>query len=238
MEFTALTQFRFNDDEITSILKLVVSKPQPTPAGIQFVMLGLCIFIVCPSLMSHPKNEAICVQWVQWLIAERQFYKSNCNVSASFGRMLLLMAIHFRENRMTAIRKLVCSTLNMEIPQRRDSMMKHVMQIFTHNIFTEQVMTEHAINVQVTPNLNANDSGYLPVHCIQRLLKSRAFSMHKVPIESWTKSNVATSCRNDQSTRTLFWSFLYTSPMMNFIQIRRRGYAQATSERSNLINFY
>ena len=28
-------------------------------------------------------------------------------------------------------------------------------------------------------------SGFLPVHCIHQLLKSRAFSKHKVPIKEW-----------------------------------------------------
>ena len=55
--------------------------------------------------------------------------------------------------------------------------------IFTQDIFTEQVVTSHAVKVQVTQKLNALMQGYLPVHCIYQLLKSRAFSKHKVPIK-------------------------------------------------------
>lgn len=41
------------------------------------------------------------------------------------------------------------------------------------------------MKVPVTVNLNSNVPGYLPVHCIHQLLKSRAFSKHKVPIKNW-----------------------------------------------------
>lgn len=37
----------------------------------------------------------------------------------------------------------------------------------------------------VTPGLNADIAGFLPVHCIYQLLKSRAFSKHRVPIKTW-----------------------------------------------------
>jgi len=58
-------------------------------------------------------------------------------------------------------------------------------QIFTQEIFTEQVVTSHAVKVPVTANLSANIPGFLPVHCIHQLLKSRAFTKHRVPIKDW-----------------------------------------------------
>ena len=58
-----------------------------------------------------------------------------------------------------------------------------IRQIFTQEIFTEQVITAHAVTVPVTEGLNADMGGYLPIHCIYQLLKSRAFSKYKVPIK-------------------------------------------------------
>ena len=46
-------------------------------------------------------------------------------------------------------------------------------------------MTSQAVKVSTTANLSASLSGYLPVHCIYQLLKSRAFSKHKVQIKDW-----------------------------------------------------
>lgn len=66
-------------------------------------------------------------------------------------------------------------------------------QIFTQEIFTEQVVAAHAVKVPVTINLNANIQGYLPVHCIHQLLKSRAFSKHKVAIKSWIYKQICNS---------------------------------------------
>lgn len=146
--------------------------------------LGLCMLIACPTLITQQSLEAKGIEWVQWLIKGEAYFESNSGVAASFGEMLLLMAIHFHSNQVSAICELVCSTLGMKIPLRQNNTTR-MKQIFTQEIFTEQVVTAHAVKVPVTPNLNANIPGYLPVHCIHQLLKSRAFSKHKVPIKSW-----------------------------------------------------
>lgn len=172
------------------LVQLVISRPPPTPAGIRFVSLGLCMLIACPSLISQPSLEAKGIEWVQWLIKEESYFESN-SCSASFGEMLLLMAIHFHSNQVSAICELVCSTLGMKIPLRQNNTTR-MKQIFTQEIFTEQVVTAHAVKVPVTANLHANIPGYLPVHCIHQLLKSRAFSKHKVPIKSWIYKQICT----------------------------------------------
>ncbi len=153
-------------------------------AGVKFVSLGLCVLIACHSLTSTPELERKAVEWIRWLIQEEAHFERATGLTASFGEMLLLMAIHFHSNQMNAICDLVCQTLGMKIAIRMSSMQK-IKQIFTHDIFTEQVVASHAIRVPVTPNLSANVTGFLPVHCIHQLLKSRAFSKHKVPIKDW-----------------------------------------------------
>lgn len=150
------------------------------------------MLIACPSLIMQPAHEAKGIEWVQWLIKEEAYFESNSGVSASFGEMLLLMAIHFHSNQVSAICELVCSTLGMKIPLRQNNTTR-MKQIFTQEIFTEQVVTAHAVKVPVTPNLNANMVGYLPVHCIHQLLKSRAFTKHKVPIKSWIYRQICSS---------------------------------------------
>lgn len=149
------------------------------------------MLIACPSLISQPSLEIKGIEWVQWLIKEESYFESNSGINASFGEMLLLMAIHFHSNQVSAICELVCSTLGMKIPLRQNNTTR-MKQIFTQEIFTEQVVTAHAVKVPVTTNLNANIPGYLPVHCIHQLLKSRAFSKHKVPIKSWIYKQICT----------------------------------------------
>ena len=46
--------------------------------------------------------------------------------------------------------------------------------------FTDKKVASHAVRVPVTKNLSANIAGFLPVHCVHQLLKSRAFSKYKV----------------------------------------------------------
>ena len=60
-------------------------------------------------------------------------------LSASFGEMLLLMAIHFHSNQLNAIGDLVSQTLGMKIVIRSNTMSKKISHIFTLEIFNEQV---------------------------------------------------------------------------------------------------
>ncbi len=66
---------KFNDDEIQLLVKLVTCKPPPTPAGIHFVSLGLCMLIACPSLIGQPSLETKAIEWVQWLMKEEAYFE-------------------------------------------------------------------------------------------------------------------------------------------------------------------
>ncbi|XP_057339927.1 integrator complex subunit 2-like [Microplitis mediator] len=183
---------KFQDDEVTMIVQLLTSHPPPSPAGVRFVSLGLCMLIACPSLIGHHQLEKRSIEWVQWLVREEAYFESASGVTASFGEMLLLMAIHFHSNQLSAICDLVCATLGMKVPIRPNNLTR-MKQIFMQDIFTEQVVTAHAVKVPVTANLNASIPGFLPVHCIHQLLKSRAFSKHRVPIKNWIYRQICNS---------------------------------------------
>uniref|UniRef100_A0A182PAA8 Integrator complex subunit 2 n=1 Tax=Anopheles epiroticus TaxID=199890 RepID=A0A182PAA8_9DIPT len=187
-----ISGIKFFDEEIQLLMQLITSKPPPTPAGIRFVSLGLCMFIACPSLIAHQSHEAKMIEWIQWLIKDEAYFESVSEVSASFGEMLLLMAIHFHGNQLAHICELACSTLGMKFSLRPNTITR-MKVIFTQEIFTEQVVAAHAVKVPVTLNLSATIPGYLPVHCIHQLLKSRAFSKHKVPIKSWIYRQICNS---------------------------------------------
>nr|XP_023017810.1 integrator complex subunit 2 [Leptinotarsa decemlineata] len=187
-----IAAIKFQDDEVNLIVQLLTSHPNPTPAGVRFVSIGLCMLIACPSLVSLPEHERRSIEWVQWLVKEEAYFESASGVTASFGEMLLLMAIHFHSNQLSAICDLVCSTLGMKIVIRHNNMTR-MKQVFTQEIFTEQVVTAHAVKVPVTNSLNANMTGFLPIHCIHQLLKSRAFAKHNVNIKSWIYKQICTS---------------------------------------------
>lgn len=50
---------KFQDDEVSGLLRLVTQKPPPTPAGVRFVSLSLCMILACPSLMGLYKIYGI-----------------------------------------------------------------------------------------------------------------------------------------------------------------------------------
>lgn len=129
---------------------------------------------------------------MQWLVKEETYFENKIGNEGSLGEMLLLIAIHFHSNQISAIAELVCSNLAMKIPIRPNNTTR-IKQIFIQELFTEQIVAAHAVKVPVTFNLNANIPGYLPVHCIHQLLKSRAFLKHKVTIKSWIYKQIC-SC--------------------------------------------
>ncbi|KAL7986931.1 hypothetical protein Chor_005850 [Crotalus horridus] len=148
------------DEEAEQLLQLMTSRPPATPAGVRFVSLSFCMLLAFSTLVS------------------------TSGVSASFGEMLLLVAMYFHSNQLSAIIELVCSTLGMKIVIKPSSLSR-MKTIFTQEIFTEQVVTAHAVRVAVTSNLSANITGFLPIHCIYQLLRSRSFTKHKVSIKDW-----------------------------------------------------
>ncbi|GLD75462.1 integrator complex subunit 2, partial [Lates japonicus] len=170
------------DEEAEQLLQLMTSRPPATPAGVRFVSLSFCKLLAFPTLVSTPEQEQLMVMWLSWMIKEEEYFESAAGVSASFGEMLLLVAMYFHSNQLSSIIELVCSTLGMKIAIKPSSLSK-MKTIFTQEIFTEQVVTAHAVRVAVTNNLSANITGFLPIHCIYQLLRSRAFTKHKVSIK-------------------------------------------------------
>ncbi|KAG8122637.1 hypothetical protein E2320_018122 [Naja naja] len=172
------------DEEAEQLLQLMTSRPPATPAGVRFVSLSFCMLLAFSTLVSTPEQEQLMVMWLSWMIKEEAYFESTSGVSASFGEMLLLVAMYFHSNQLSAIIELVCSTLGMKIVIKPSSLSR-MKTIFTQEIFTEQVVTAHAVRVAVTSNLSANITGFLPIHCIYQLLRSRSFTKHKVSIKDW-----------------------------------------------------
>eukprot|EP00094_Tigriopus_californicus_P007823 TCALIF_07534-PA protein Name:"Similar to Ints2 Integrator complex subunit 2 (Mus musculus)" AED:0.04 eAED:0.04 QI:98/0.83/0.85/1/1/1/7/109/1177 len=183
---------KFSEEEIHHLLELITSQPPPTPAGIKFVSLGLCMIIACNSLLSAPELEKKAVEWLKWLVQEETYFEQKAAVSASFGEMLLLMAIHFHSQQLSAICDLVCQTLGMKFAIRTTGMNK-MKTIFTQDIFTEHVVASHAVKVPVTMHLSADCAGFLPIHCVHQLLKSRTFSKNRVSIKEWIYNQICAS---------------------------------------------
>ncbi|CAI9724064.1 integrator complex subunit 2-like [Octopus vulgaris] len=178
-----MAAFKFTEQEMKLILDLITSQPPLTAAGARFVSLGLCFLISSPYFMTTSEQEGQVTEWIRWLMKFGDSFEKETG-GTSFEELLFLIAIHFHSNQTYAIADLVSATLGMKSPVKSNSLTK-LRYIFTQEIFTEQVITMHAVKVPVTPQLNANMTGYLPVHSIYQLLKSYSFAKHKVPIKDW-----------------------------------------------------
>ena len=87
-------------------------------------------------VFSSPEHEQIATQWIKWLSKEEAHYEAASGVHASFGEILLLIAIHFHASQVDAITELVCSVLGMNI---RLGSLTRMKTLFTEEIFPEKV---------------------------------------------------------------------------------------------------
>jgi hypothetical protein len=76
--------YRFNDEEIRVLLRLVTCHPKPSSAGVRFISLGLCMLLSCPYLLglvdivqnsSFFSSLALTNVFLHWFIAENTIEK-------------------------------------------------------------------------------------------------------------------------------------------------------------------
>jgi len=180
---------KFTDSEVSLLLGLITRRPGEGVASTRLTSLSLAMIIAFNSLIAGQQQERRATQWVAALVNNVTAYSQH----QGYGELLLLSAIHFHAGQLASVADLVCQTTGIKVTVRTNAMTR-VKQIFTQEIFTEKVVAAHAVKVPVTPRLSGNIPGFLPVHCIHQLLKSRAFSKHRVSIKSWIYSQVLHSC--------------------------------------------
>ncbi|KAK3730826.1 hypothetical protein QZH41_009941 [Actinostola sp. cb2023] len=177
-----LAGMKFTHEEAEALLTLITCHAPPTAAGVRFLVVGLCTLLACPQIISTPEHEQRVIHLIKWLSKEESHYETASGVHASFGEILLLISIHFHSNQPYSIVELVSSILSIKI---KAAPLSRIKSLFTQELFPEKVITSHAVTVPVTPQLNGHVSGFLPIHCIQQLLKSRTFTKHYVPVKNW-----------------------------------------------------
>lgn len=190
--FRSMATIKFTDEEHSLLLELITSYPPVTLAGIKLLSLSLCMLISCPSLISSSDSEKKTINWLRRIVHEEKYFGPECSVKSSFGEMLLLMAIHFHSGQVTPISDLISSAFGFKLQVRTTTLTK-IKHMFTHDIFPEETVAAHSVKVPVTPFLSSNFTGFLPIHCIHQLLRSRTFSKHRVLIKDWIFQQICNS---------------------------------------------
>jgi len=182
--------YKISNEESDAFLRLITCHPPITNGGVRFIIVGLSALLACTFMINNPDREEQATRWIEWLCAHQADFDHGHTVNSSFGEMLLLIAIHFHSNNLEAIVDLVTTTLSMKL--RLGSLTKMKI-LFTQQLFPEKVAAEHVLTVPVTKDLNAKLTGFLPVHCVHQLLKSRVFSKHRVDVKDWIYSQICVS---------------------------------------------
>lgn len=135
---------KFQQKETAGLLDLITIKTPSTALGIRFASIGVCILLASPILTAVQEGERKIVKWLQWIVKKESLFGQVSGVRSSFGEMLLLIAIHFHSNQINSISELVNKFLGIKLPIKQGNLSK-VKIIFTTKIFTEQVITTHAV---------------------------------------------------------------------------------------------
>lgn len=187
---------KLNPEESSFLLRMILSCRFPAnQTMVNFATVGVCTLLSCSALINNHKDEQAAAQWLKWLIkdSEYNYHKYTSHGKCSISELLLLIAIHFQNNQNSQIAELVCATLGMKL-QIKASVSK-CKSLFVQEVFDDQMIAEHAVQVPVTKRLDNNIKEFLPVHCIHQLLESRSFSKHQVPINDWIYRQICESKR-------------------------------------------
>lgn len=184
---------KLNHDESETLLRLVTCRQIASQTSINLATTGVCTLLVCSSMINNQKDEKRAAEWLKWLIKESHYsddsYSSHGRCSIS--ELLLLIAIHFQNNQTNQIAELVHATLGLKL-QTKASVSK-CKSLFVQEVFTDQMIAEHAVRVPVTKGLDNTINEFLPIHCIHQLLECRSFSKHQVPIKDWIFKQICES---------------------------------------------
>ncbi|KAK9892458.1 hypothetical protein WA026_019910 [Henosepilachna vigintioctopunctata] len=89
-----IAAIKFQDEEVSQIVQLLTSHPSPTPAGVRFVSIGLCMLIACPSLITLTEHERKSIEWVRSNYTREDItYKTNSNVEQKLFETQRLQAL-------------------------------------------------------------------------------------------------------------------------------------------------
>lgn len=184
---------KLNQEESEILLRLITYNPPVSQTSVNFATTGVCTLLACSALIVNQKEEKRAADWLKWLIKESNYSDNrySSHGKCSISELLLLIAIHFQNNQNNQIAELVCATLGMKL-QIKASVSK-CKSLFVQEVFNDQMVAEHAVQVPVTKSLNDHITEFLPVHCIHQLLESRSFSKHQVPIKDWIYHQICES---------------------------------------------
>lgn len=187
-----MSGLRFSEVKSDLVLRLITCFPPLTAAGIRLISLSLSMLLACSALITGEKKEKCAVNWIKWLASKSSELQNAGPEGGSFAEQLLLIAIHFHNDQRQSVIQLACSNLGMRVKVNTSSLVK-IQHIFTEEVFTTKVVAAHAVTVPVTIALNASMSGYLPIHCVYQLLKSRSFSKSQVSIKEWIYKQICSA---------------------------------------------
>lgn len=184
---SSITGLKMSHEESEVLVNMITCNPMASDVGVRYVVVSICTLVACAFLISEEREEKI-TSWLKALVEKSSQFEDG-EPNSSYGETLLLIAIHFHSHSLEPIVELISSTLGIKL---KPSSLTKVKIVFTQQVFQEKVVAEHALTVPVTKNLNKHNKGFLPVHCVHQLMKSRVFTKHGISVKDWLFKQLCT----------------------------------------------
>eukprot|EP00038_Savillea_parva_P004139 m.134526 g.134526 ORF g.134526 m.134526 type:complete len:1174 (-) comp11389_c0_seq2:1801-5322(-) len=170
-------------DEVAALASCVTRTTPATPAGDRFVTLALCVVATCPVVSADAVHSQVAV-WLTALVSALQ-----SRPGAGYAEMVRLMAIHFWTGDIRAAAGLVRERLGFHIDIPVESL-KRVSELFTKQVFPEEVLAMQVLASEPTEGLGVGVSGIPPIHGVYHVLNARIFVKQKIQPRHWILKQV------------------------------------------------
>eukprot|EP00041_Stephanoeca_diplocostata_P002833 m.29928 g.29928 ORF g.29928 m.29928 type:complete len:1150 (+) comp13800_c0_seq5:137-3586(+) len=154
----------------------------------QFLKIALCAVVTCP-LLTNPTFTASArvTAWLQDLAARGAC--SDATHNAGHHDMLRLMGVHFSTENVRAVADLVRAELGFHIDIPVESL-RRVCDMFGRHVYPNGSLLAQLMRVTPTTHLHRDMPGFLPVHSVHQLLRTRLFVRHQVQPRAWLLAQV------------------------------------------------
>jgi len=159
-----------------------------TPATIDFILRTVSIAVSYPDFSATGAirggqiagdNLTRLTNWLLLLMNKCTELAQKSDFSGPAGSLaefLLILGIHFHFEERDELEQLTKKQLSIGTLQIKSLTIQRLKTLFSQQLYKTDTLSKLAISVPPTPNLSATTEGFIPLHAVLHLLKTRQFS--------------------------------------------------------------
>uniref|UniRef100_A0AC35TMN8 RING-type domain-containing protein n=1 Tax=Rhabditophanes sp. KR3021 TaxID=114890 RepID=A0AC35TMN8_9BILA len=150
------------------------------------IIIGFAIIFIPSNYDGEHNQEAISsfFDYLKVKTADNETIKGD-----SLSQYMLLMAILFDMDENRTLKELLEKILDINVALKLKRMVTARQMYLEHALSIEDVLSRVGW-LEVTPSLSADTQGFLPIHCVNYLLKLRKLSTKSMNVTTWVQKQI------------------------------------------------